>query len=266
VSVALPGRSGGDARRPLPSWVSGLLGTLAIVLVWEVLAKTWLEGKGVPEPHLVVRQIFRDLSFMKPNVLRTLSEAGQGWLWGNLAALSLAFLAAMVPVLDRPLLRIAAVTYCLPPLAIGPILEAVLTGESPKIALAGLSVFFTTLVGAMLGLRSADRTSLDLVRAYGGGRWSQLVKVRLRCSLPALFAALRIAAPAAVLGAIIGEYLGGERGIGIALTVAQQGLHFERTWGLAFVAAALAGAGYALTALVGRLLTPWAPTARRPGR
>jgi ABC-type nitrate/sulfonate/bicarbonate transport system permease component len=119
-------------------------------------------------------------------------------------------------------------------------------------------VFFTTLVGAMLGIRSADKTSLDLVRAYGGGRWSQLVKVRLQYALPALFAGLRIAAPAAVLGAIIGEYLGGERGIGIALTVAQQGLRFERTWALALVAAALAGVGYALTALVGRLLTPWA--------
>jgi ABC-type nitrate/sulfonate/bicarbonate transport system permease component len=81
--------------------------------------------------------------------------------------------------------------------------------------------------------------------------------------LPNLFAGLKIAAPAALLGAIIGEYLGGERGLGVAMINSQQALAIPRTWGIALVATALAGIGYGLTAVVGRLLTPWAPRGRQ---
>jgi ABC-type nitrate/sulfonate/bicarbonate transport system permease component len=119
-------------------------------------------------------------------------------------------------------------------------------------------VFFTTLVGALLGLRAADPLSLDVVRAFGGGRWSMLVKVRFRAALPATFAGLRIAAPAALLGAIIGEYLGGESGLGVAMINSQQALDVNRTWGIALVVTLLALIGYVLTEILARRLTPWA--------
>jgi ABC-type nitrate/sulfonate/bicarbonate transport system permease component len=127
------------------------------------------------------------------------------------------------------------------------------------VILAALSVFFVTLIGLLLGLRSADATSLDLVHAYGGGAWAKLRKVRLWASLPAVFAGLRIAGPAAVLGAIIGEYTGGESGLGVAMINSQQALKVERTWGVALAATAVAAIAYAIPALVGRLATPWAP-------
>ncbi len=150
-------------------------------------------------------------------------------------------------------------SYCIPIIAIGPILQITFDGETPKIILAAMAVFFTTLVGVMVGLRSAEPVMFDVIRAYGGGRVSELYKVRIRAALPSLFAALRIAAPAAILGAIIGEYLGGESGLGIAMIASQTGLQIARTWGIALVAGLLAGVAYAVTAMIGRALTPWAP-------
>jgi len=111
----------------------------------------------------------------------------------------------------------------------------------------------------IVGLRSADRTSLDVVRAYGGSTLSQMRRVRIKASLPSLFAALRIAAPAAVLGAIIGEYMGSDSGLGVSMINSQQALQIERTWAIALTATALAGVAYGITAVVGRLCTPWAP-------
>jgi ABC-type nitrate/sulfonate/bicarbonate transport system permease component len=166
------------------------------------------------------------------------------------------------PVFERPLLQLGVASYCLPIVAVGPIMVLVFKGETPKVILAAMAVFFTTLIGTLLGLRSADATSLDVVKAYGGGAGKQLTKVRLRASLPSVFAALRIAAPAAVLGAIIGEYLGSDKGLGVAMINSEQALEVARTWGIALVATAVAGLGYALTALIGRLLTPWAPRNR----
>jgi ABC-type nitrate/sulfonate/bicarbonate transport system permease component len=115
----------------------------------------------------------------------------------------------------------------------------------------------------LIGLHSADATSLDVVRAYGGGSWAMLTKVRIRASLPSLFAGLRIAAPASVLGAIIGEYLGGQSGLGVAMINSEQALDIPRTWGIALAITAIGGVGYAVTALAARLLTPWAPAGRR---
>ncbi|MFD0517944.1 ABC transporter permease [Paractinoplanes durhamensis] len=189
--------------------------------------------------------------------------AGWGWLWGNAIGIAFAFLLIQFPLIEKAGMQLALVSYCLPVIAIGPVLAVLFTGDKSKVILAAISVIFTTLVGALVGLRSADRTSLDLIRAYGGGKWTQLWKVRLRTSLPSLFAGLRIAAPAAMLGAIIGEYLGAESGLGVAMINSQQSLAVERTWGIALVATALSGLAYGLTALIGRLLTPWAPRAAK---
>jgi ABC-type nitrate/sulfonate/bicarbonate transport system permease component len=124
-----------------------------------------------------------------------------------------------------------------------------------------LSVYFTTLIATVHGLRSPDRSSLDMVRAYGGSKWAEFTKVRFNAALPSLFAGLRIAGPAAILGAMIGEYLGAEEGLGILMVSSQETVNAPRTWAIALVASAVAGLSYALAGLIGRLLTPWAPRA-----
>jgi ABC-type nitrate/sulfonate/bicarbonate transport system permease component len=248
-------------RRKLPPWALSAATILALVALWQVAGVTVFNGKHtVPTPVSIVKQMIDDGgAFYAKNALTTFSAASKGWLWGNALAIALALLVLVAPVLERPILQIGITSYCLPIIAIGPIFAVVFSGETPKVVLAGMSVFFVTLVGALLGLHSADRASLDVVHAYGGGALQKLTKVRLRAALPSLFAALRIASPAAILGAIIGEYLGADRGLGVSMINSQQSLEVARTWAIALVATAAAGAAYALTALVGRLLTPWAP-------
>jgi sulfonate transport system permease protein len=237
-----------------------VIGPVVLLLLWELLALTVFAGKhSVPTPVGVVRGMWNDRSLYSENAPTTLREAGLGYLWGNLAALALAGIVSLVPFLEKTLLRIAITSYCLPIVAIAPVLNIVLNGDAPKATLAALSVFFTTLVGALLGLRSADASSLDVVRAYGGGRWATLAKVRLRYALPATFAGLRIAAPAALLGAVIGEYLGGDSGLGIAMINSEQALEINRTWGIAMFVTIVALLGYVITELIARWLTPWAP-------
>jgi len=254
----------GRARTPgaqRPAWVGGLVGIASVLVVWTVLASTVVsERQGVPTPWAVLVQLGSDgWTFFSPHLQQTGWEAVRGYVGGNLAALAVAILILLVPQIERVAMQLAVASYCLPILAIGPIFTVALTGSAPQAALAGLAVFFTTVVGALLGLRSADATSLDLVRAYGGGRWQQLRRVRFTAALPATFAALQMAAPAALLGAIIGEYLGGvDRGLGVAMVVAEQALEVDRTWGIALVAGAVAGIAYALIGLVARLVTPWA--------
>lgn len=269
MTVALG--SGGSAppmaldRRQLPGWIGGAVGIVGLLAAWQALGMTVFADSGiVPPPTAIVGQMVTDgWSFYWPNLVTTTREASVGWLWGNVAAVVLAVVFVQIPLVERALLKLAVASYCLPVVAIGPVLATLYSGDTPKVILAALSVFFTTLIGTLVGLRSADATSLALVRSFGGGSWTALRKVRIRASLPSLFAGLRIAAPAAVLGAMIGEYMGGENGLSVAMINAQQALQPERTWGIAFVATALAGVAYALTALVANLCTRWAPKVRR---
>ena len=246
------------------AWSAGLIGAAVLFGIWALLAYT-VFGRNhlVPPPQEVLVTVFHDPGFeMWPNLVSTLSEAARGFLWGNLVAIGLALAFVQLPILEKGLLKVVLATYCMPIIAIGPVLEIVLSGTAPQATLAGLSVVFTTLIGCLVGLRSADPVSLDLVRVYGGGRWRQLTKVRVRSALPAAFAGLAISGPAAVLGAIVGEYLGASQGLGVALITANEDLNSRRAFAIALVATAVAGAAYLAVSAVGRLLTPWAPRDR----
>lgn len=255
-------------------WISGSLGTGATILIWWLVAATSFRNTprgasesigAIPTPPEVLMQFAEDgFDFFARNAAVTIAEAGIGFFWGNLAALTLAAVALLLPKLENLAAQIALITYCIPIVAIGPIIRLVLgppsAGEPSEtaIALAALSVFFTTMVGAMTGVKSADRAALDVVTVFGGNAWHRLVKVQLLSALPSILAALRIAAPAAFLGAILGEYVGGpDVGFGPAMVNAQQSLEVARVWALALASGAIAGGAYALVGLISRFVTPW---------
>jgi ABC-type nitrate/sulfonate/bicarbonate transport system permease component len=259
---------------PLPAWAAALTGVAATLLVWWLAASTVLAGVGaagdgsggaVPAPQEVARQLADDgLVFYWPNLVVTVAEASTGYLWGNAAALLLSASVLVVPALERLVTQLAVISYCLPVVAIGPLAFIVIgapgRGEpsGTAVLLAAVSVFFTTVVGTLAALKSADKACLEVVTVYGGNRLQQLIKVQLISAFPGILAALKIAVPAAVLGAVLGEYVGGvDRGIGPALVNAQQNLEIARAWGVALVAGLLAGAGYAGFALLAKLAVPW---------
>jgi len=166
--------------RERPSWIDRALGVAAVLLVWHLLAVTvFAASRVVPTPTDVLTQLWEDRDSYPPNVSATLRVALIGYLWGNLIAVLLGVLCELVPAIEIPVLRFAIACYNVPLVAIAPILIVVLADDGPMIALAALSVFFTTLIATGLGLRSADATSLDVVRASGGGAWAAVRKVKL---------------------------------------------------------------------------------------
>ena len=143
----------------------------------------------------------------------------------------------------------------------GPILRVVLgPGDGPQVALAALAVYFTTFLPLMVGLRAAPASWFDLVRSYGGGRATELVQIRAAASVPYLVAGLQIAAPAAFLGAMVGEFTGAERGMGVLTIQAMRALDVPATWALAVVASATPMAAYALFGWAGRRLSSAPPS------
>lgn len=258
-------------RRSMPGWAAALVGTAALLLVWWLFSLAFQPEEGtsytpVPSPFAVIGQIVEDgLQAYWPSFEVTITEAAWGFVWGNGLALLLASTVLLLPRLEPIIVQVAVVSYCLPLVAVGGIAIVILGGadqpgepSDTAIFLAALAVFFTTVVGALLGFKAADRASLDVIRVYGGTRLTQLRKVRLVAALPAILNALQIAVPTAFLGAVLGEYMGAtDRSVGILLIRLQGNLDSERVWAVFLLCALVALAGYAALGLVARLVTPW---------
>jgi ABC-type nitrate/sulfonate/bicarbonate transport system permease component len=258
--------------RRLPAWAGAGIGGAILIAAWWLLSATAFTPEPgttftpVPSPFAVAEQLLDDGLGPYWNVFQvTITEAAIGFAWGNGIALLLASLVLLVPQIEPVVVQIAVVSYCLPVVAVGGIAIVVMGGatrpgdaSSTAIFLAALSVFFTTVVGALLGFKAADRASLDLVRVYGGGRWTQLTKVRLVAAVPAILNALQIAVPSSFLGAVLGEYMGAtDRSVGILLIRLQGNLDSVRVWVVFLLCAVVALIGYAAVGLVARVLAPW---------
>ena len=241
--------------------LGGVAGVLVIVAVWWVASLVLYQGSGaIPTPPSVLAEFLdpQRAASTVANASSTVSAAAQGYLWGNLAAVALAVLVLLVPRLEPLANQVAIVSYCIPLVAVGPVIVIVAGRDAPagaSVVLAAMSVFFTTVVGCLVGLRAAPRASVDLVRAYGGTAWTTLRKVRVISALPSLFAALRIAAPAAFLAEYLGS--GGDATLGRALIAAQTQSDAPLLWYLALVSGLISGIGYLLVGLVARVVTPW---------
>lgn len=244
------------------------LGLALVLLVWEAAARG-LEGAFVlAGPTDVAVWLVENRGLMARALGETLRNAAAGFVIGNFAAIVLAGLALALPRSQRIVTGVSLVVFCLPLVATGPILRVVFgPGPGPQVALAALAVYYTTLVPLLVGLRAAPASWFDLIRSYGRGPVSALVHVRAMAALPYLFAGLQIAAPAAFLGAMVGEFTGAERGMGVLTIRSMRALDVEMTWALASVATGVAVLAYlVIGALAGAVLRDAPPILLAPPR
>jgi sulfonate transport system permease protein len=236
--TVIPVRSGEltshSARRQA---LSVSVGVLIVLVVWQVAAWVLVDAFVLAGPVEIAIYLVQNAGLLGRALGVTLSNAAAGFVLGNVAAILLAAVAVLWPRSRTIVTGVGLLVFCLPLVATGPILRVVLgPGPEPQIALAALAVYYTTLIPLLVGLKAAPSTWFDLVRSYGRGSYAALIYVRARTSLPYLFAGLQIAAPAAFLGSMVGEFTGAENGLGVLTIRASRALDVELTWAVATVA------------------------------
>ncbi|MFT4084707.1 MAG: ABC transporter permease subunit [Nocardioides sp.] len=249
-------------RRRLDPVLRTVTGWAVLIALWQFVATVVLAGTHLMGSPL---GIVADIADKHELYLRALGFTGRtalwGYLYGNAVAIGLAVLVAAIPRSERLVLRVALVAYCLPLVAIGPLLRLIFgLNDGPQITLSALAVFYMTLVPLLVGLRAVPSTWTDLVHSYGRGRITTLLVVRLRACAPYLSAGLQVSVPAAFLGALVGEFTGAERGVGVLSILALRSLDTNGLWALATLSAAVSVLVYAVVGWGGRLLTPDQPT------
>ncbi|HEY8100633.1 MAG TPA: ABC transporter permease [Burkholderiaceae bacterium] len=212
---------------------------VAALLLWECIVRVLnVPAYLLPPPSAIVDTIDQSL-FMHLAV--TLAEALTGFAIASTCAFCIALLFVRSPLLERGFFPLAITLKTTPLVAIAPLLVLWMgTGWWSKITAAALICFFPVLVNTVKGLKAADAEYYELFRSLKATRGQEFRKLRIPYCLPYLFSALKISSSLAVVGAIVGEFVGATRGLGYLIMISSSHLDTAILFS-AILAAAVAG-------------------------
>ncbi len=222
-----------------PSAFAPLAFMLVLLLAWEAAVRlAGVPAYLLPAPSAILKSI--EMSLLE-NTLVTFTEALAGFALASLIAFGAALLFVQSRLLERGLFPVAIALKTTPLVAIAPLLVLWMgTGWWSKIAAAALICFFPVLVNTVKGLKAADAECYELFRSMNASRWQEFRKLRIPYCLPYLFSALKISSSLAVVGAIVGEFVGATRGLGYLIMVSSSHLDTDILFSAIF-ASALSG-------------------------
>jgi NitT/TauT family transport system permease protein len=231
-----------------PGLSAGLI-VLTFFLLWEGSVRLWqIQPYLLPSPVHVVRTLFAHPEMYLEASLITLGEALIGLVLGVVAGLLIASLLTLRPGIESGVMTLAILIKSTPLVAIAPLLTLWLGfGVLPKILITGLLTFFPVLVNILSGMQRVDPALMDLFRSWRASRWEIFIHLRLPSTLPYLFAALKIAAPLALIGAVVAEWTGASGGLGRTMWLAYTNLNLPFMFAAIFI---LAAAGMSLYRLM----------------
>ena len=243
-------------RRLLP--VAGIVG---FILFWAALVYGLHVPPFVaPSPAAVVKTLVINFPKLMENLLPTAIEAVSGFVIGNLAAIVLATVFVHQKSLQEAFFPIVVLINTIPVVAKAPILVLLLgNGMEPKIAIAALICFFPTLVNMVRGLESVNPQAMELMRVLSASQTEVFFKLRLQNSLPYLFSALKIAASTAVIGAIVGEWIGSVTGIGALIIQAMYAFDSAMLYATVVVGSTFSVCFFLVISVIERLMVRWQP-------
>ena len=201
------------------SWLerySAILLTAALIGGWQLLVPlAGLSTFVLPTPLEIASRIVSEFTLLAANAYVTLFEVVSGFALSVLIGIPLALSIFYSRAFERAIYPILVALQTVPKVALAPLLVLYLGyGWAPKITLAFLISFFPIVISTVVGLQSLDKNLVSLVRSMGANEWQTFFKVRLPAALPSIFGGFKVAVSLAVIGAVIGEYVAAERGLG----------------------------------------------------
>jgi ABC-type nitrate/sulfonate/bicarbonate transport system permease component len=225
-------------KRTGKALVSGLVFAILGLIIWQLLVKfSGVKPFIAKSPGDVYKYLFTvpaaatNRAQMSSAFWTTARDAALGFAAGTIAALALANLFVLRKGAQQALMPLAMALRTVPLVAMAPLIALIFgRGLMAVTVIAGIVTFFPTLVNVTLALRAVPPESLDLMRAYGATDVTTLRKVQFPSALPALFASMRIAAPLALVGALLAEWLATGQGLGYLMLTAVPTAQYARLW------------------------------------
>jgi NitT/TauT family transport system permease protein len=241
------------------SGAMAVLVLLGIFVVWEVLVRA-LGVKPVilPPPSSVWLEFWTDPVWYLRHGWYTLLVTLGGFGLAVAIGVALAVVVVESRLMEKTVYALIVGLNSVPKVAVAPLFVIWLgTGVEPKIAIGFLIAVFAIVIDAVLGLKSVPPDILDLAKALRGGRLATLWRIRFPCALPSLFAGMKVAISLALVGAIVGEFVSSQRGLGYVILSAQGNFDTVRVFAAIFVLAVMGVLLFWIVSWAERLAIPW---------
>lgn len=248
-----------DGLRLARQYAPPLLLILLLLVAWQVL--TWLMKVPkwlLPSPWQIVVAGVEARELLGPHTWQTLKETWVGLGLAVTVGLGLALVIDFSSLLRRTVYPLLVASQTVPILALAPLLIIWFGyGILPKVVVVALVCFFPIVVSTADGLRVADPELIALLRAMGASRRQIFLKVRVPGALPSFFSGFKIAVTYSVVGAVIGEWVGASRGLGIFMIRSSKNFLTDRVFAAIAVTSLLSIVMFAAVMLLERSLLPW---------
>ena len=246
-------------RRMTGDWLAPALTLIGFVAAWELLTRLlnvpiWL----VPAPSEIALALFDRGRDLIGHTVVTFNETVGGFLLAIVLGVPLAVAVTHSRALSNTVYPLILVTQSIPKVAFAPILLIWLGyGFLPKVVVAFLVAFFPIVVDTATGLRSPVPQVIDLARQLAATQFQIYTKIRFPSALPHFFSGLKVAITLSVIGAVIGEFVGSEKGLGFLVIESTSHFKTPLAFGAMAILAVMSIALFALVAALERFACPW---------
>lgn len=246
-------------------WLAPVALVAALVGGWELLAQLGeVQNYLLPAPSEVASALWRDRDLLAPDAWVTAREVLLGFALALAAGVAIALALHLSPLLRRALYPLVVASQAVPVVVIAPILVIWFGfGMTPKLVVIALICFFPVVVNTLDGLQGVDPDQVKMLRTLGASRLDLLRRLELPGALPFLFSGAKVAVAVAVIGAVFGELVGSDAGLGHAIQVGTAQLETARVFAAVLILSVMAISLFGLIALVERRAVPWAHAGER---
>jgi NitT/TauT family transport system permease protein len=242
-------------------WVSTLLSIVLLVIIWKlVIAIFDVSPFVLPQPEDVwtgVKDLVKSDGFWS-DVRVTLTETLVGFAIALVLGIVLGTILGRVVWLEQAARPVIVASQVVPKVALIPLFIIWFGfGMTSKIIIVALLAFFPILLNVILGVRSVDTGHRDVMRSLNASRWETFRRLEYPSTLPYILAGMEVGIVFAVVGAIVGEYLGGDQGLGYRIVTSLNNLQAETLFAVILVLTLFGFLLYLAVVALKRFLIPW---------
>ena len=254
-----------ESLEPASSSVKAIVGStltfIAMVALWEILVvQLKIPAWMLPSPSAIVDAMIDWRSELFGHFMVTLYELLVGFVLAIIISIPLAVAVVYSPILQNTIYPILLAFQSMPKVAIAPLLALWIGfGTLPKIIIVFLVCFFPIVVATATGLTAVPASLMDLIRSLSASQTQTFIKIRFPTAMPHIFVGLKIAITFAVIGAVIGEFVGSENGLGYLILVSTSQSRTPLAFGALVLLTVMSILLYYGIAFMERIVVPWAP-------
>lgn len=221
----------------------------------------------MPAPTDIFQALVKDIEVMMPHMIATLYESIIGLVIAIILALVLAIIMDLVPIIKRALYPILIISQTVPVVALAPLFIIWFGfGALPKIIVVIIVCFFPIVVSISDGLSAVDKDLINHFKLMGSSKLKTFIHLKLPYGIINFFSGLRISATYSIMGAVIGEWLGGDKGLGVYMTRARNTYALDKMFASIVVIIILSMSVFYIITLIEKFVTPWKKENKKAGK